>query len=377
MSIYARRQQRRTLETNTTPPLPALARYGHWVCNSGMPSQATLEAAAGHKLSYTTFNYDRREYAEQLKELDPDVSIMIYICLSSARDYEPTEAIAGAVSWNDAVANDWLALDVNGDRMPWGGYGGHYQAKVWDSAYQDAYIAHIDAVLQDPLVDGIWADNDMWTLQWYNENFFAGTSSREETDQKLRDGLDVLVARAGAHARSLGKFLMPNYSEGRNSLPRHAVHAEAGGGICEEQFANWGESGEPQLYDWGDGGWVDQQKELRSGEHNTAITYHREGDTRTALYGYTSFLLRAEPGEDGWTAMSSTFPIGEHVWLPFQDTPLGQPTGQATQADQVWTRSFEKAFVAVNPHQSAANVTDPLGQTHEMGALTGLIVPVQ
>ena len=274
------------------------------------------------------------------------------------------------------MANGWLALDTNGNTIQWGDYGGHYQATVWDSNYQGAYCGHIDWVLRQSLYDGIWADNDLPGLLYNPSTLLAGTTTRAETDKKITDGLDSLVQQAGALAKSYGKILMPNYGDGRLTPARRRQHALAGGGANEEMFCNWIGSSEPAVYLWGDGDWTYQIGNIQNDQVDGCMTQvTSSADERTALYGYTSFLLKAKPG-DAWLFMPPDMVQGVLPWMSFQDIKIGYPIeAYQTQGTSVYTRRFEHAFVAVNPSQSQQTVMLADGSTRTMRPTTGLLLP--
>lgn len=350
-----------------------------WSANAGWPTDAEVAKVAARKLSFAVFNSDSGPWAAKIKAQDPDIKLYAYVCLCSVREYEPSIAIAGSVAYNDAAANNWLALDTAGNRIPWGAYGGHYQTTVWDTAYQYAYIAHIRSVLEQPLWDGIWADNDFWTLSYYSSALLSGTTTQAQTDQKLRDALDVLVAKAGAVAKSYGKIFMPNYGDGKLDPARQARHASYGGGSTEEMFCNWPHdtpidpaTGFPYPMK-GDDTWLTEVTNIRDTQVDGAHTAMQAGDTRTGLYGYTSFLLTAQPG-DGWSSMPTDHTNSIQPWQSFQDIAIGYPRGPYTTQGSVYTRMFDTAFIAVNPTASSQQVTLPNGDTQQLNQKTGLLI---
>lgn len=371
MSISSRRFQRAQHQL--------FARYGAWVANASWPTDTEIARVAARRLSFAVFNYDSAPWAAKIKTQDPGIKLYTYICLASARSYEPTTAISGAVAYDTAVANGWLALDTAGQPISWP-YDGHYQTAVWDTAYQDAYLARIRPVLENPLWDGIFADNDLWTLAYYSSALLAGTSSQAATDQKIRDGLDILVSKAGALAKSYGKIFMPNYGDGKLDTARQAGHAHYGGGALEEMFTAWPWSppadlaapidplaAPPQIY-LGNS-WAEQLSDIHPDTVNGAMTQIPTTDSRcvgldaqVTLYGYTSFLLGAHPG-DGWMPVPPTYDSSICPWYDFQSLDIGRPLGGYQVQGSVYMRAFERAFVAVNPTLAAQTVTLPDGTT--------------
>lgn len=116
--------------------------------------------------------------------------------------------------------------------------------------------------------DGVLADHDLATLRWYSSALLDGTTSADETDATLRDGLDTLVARAVATLRKHGKVLVPNIADGHLDPDRWVAHS-AHGGAMEENFARWGtDPGSGFLWDWGEAGWATQTEQHTTGGHH-------------------------------------------------------------------------------------------------------------
>ncbi len=318
----------------------------------------------------------------RIRELNPKAIVLVYKDLSSTRSYagavgrEGDAALLPAgVGYVQAQQHpDWFATTGNGSRIEWEPYSGHWQMAVWNARYQQTWIEQVtDEVVRNGW-DGVLADNNFWTLKWYSESVLAGTNSSEQTDQRLRDGLDVMIAKAGTALNSRGKLLVPNTSDGRLDLGRwHA--SSAYGGSMEENFTHWGTSGaDGFLTDWGPTGWVDQTAQLDV-PLTLAVTHGVTGDQRTMRYAYASALVRAR----GRVAWSAGVPEYDDVapFLSWQDIELGAPLGPGEPIGQAaWGRSFTRGFVAVNPTGSAVTVAVPpgFGQTRVVVPATDAVL---
>ena len=369
MGIMARRIRRAQTTTSRV-------KYLHWQLNSHTPTQAEMEILVAKGLVSIGINSDRVEYARAIKALDPTVKVYAYICLSSARTFDDTDPpVAGSISYTWAVANDWVAKATDGSEIEWNNYGGHIQLKVWEPSYHDAWIARATALMQseDGLYDGIWADNDYYTLGHYSSKLLEGTTTSEQTDAMIRGGLDVLIAKAAPAIQSLGKKLIPNYSEARSTSARQQEHA-IGGGICEEIFTNWDTSVgvSPTLYEWGNDDVSSQVMNIRDGETSLAFTYCHPTNERVALYGYAAFLMRANPDDfDGWFCGNGP---ERFTVFPFYDTKVGLPLGSFTMQGGAYVRQFQYATVAFNPTLTPQLITLPDTTTRTLGERTGLVV---
>jgi hypothetical protein len=223
--------------------------------------------------------------------------------------------------------------------------------------------------------DGVLADNDLATLKWYSPALLAGTTSPSATDAKLRAGLDAMVETVGAQLTSRGKSLVPNISDARLYPGRWALHAQYGGGM-EENFAHWGtDPSAGFLWDWAGNGWQAQTAQMDSTGLSLAVTRASAGDRRTLLYGYGSLLVRGG-ARSVWSP--STTPANNYT-VPESIPEMSWRIGRATTTGQravngVWTRTFEAGYVAVNPTQSALQVTVPAGYVDGAGNPVSTVV---
>ena len=76
------------------------------------------------------------EAAARLKDARPDMTVLAYRCLSSARDFEPPERCASGLTFREVSQSDWLARRADGSLVEWSTYPGHFQARVWDEHYR-------------------------------------------------------------------------------------------------------------------------------------------------------------------------------------------------------------------------------------------------
>lgn len=340
---------------STTEPSAAHAagsrpRYLMAMATSIHPTDDEIRAAAG-RLQAMVFNPSDAEAARTLKSLDPQVHVYTYMDLSSVRDYERDVALSGGVSFNEAERRGWIARNQSGQYFTWDPHPGHYQTAVWDQGYRDAWTATAVAKAANGPWDGIFADNDMISLRYYNDRshqLLAGTTTQDQTDELVVSGIDQLVKQAGPALNARGKSLMVNVGDGRLRMETWASHTQYGGGAVE-MFLSWSRDGTPDIWDWGDTGWSTVREQVLWGPKTLAITPSASWDMRTKLYGYGTFLLRANVG-DAWTADD---------WNRVANLPpetgidLGLPTTWAGEEGGAWTRRFERGWVAVNPSGTA------------------------
>jgi hypothetical protein len=221
---------------------PDVCRFWNAIGNSAKSPTDIATAAA--RYTVVVLNAWETDAMRQLRKLDPNIHVLVYKDLASTRNY------AGAVDHGvdaqflpsgvgyataDREHPEWFALDTEGRRIEWSkAYPNHWQMAVWDPAYQQQWASDVTAEVVREGWDGVLADNDMAHLGFYSDQLLQGTHTREESDQKLRDGLDRLIDVAGSSLAAVGRVLVPNISE-RQSFPgRWASHTRFGGGLDEQ-----------------------------------------------------------------------------------------------------------------------------------------------
>ncbi|MGY1640757.1 putative glycoside hydrolase [Geodermatophilus sp. SYSU D00703] len=352
--------------TGSTATGDALARRGFWYAIGDRPTEREIDAAAS-RYGVVVLNPWETWALERLKQRDPSVVVLVYKDLSSTRSYHTGPLPPSGVGYGEADPS-WFAVDDVGERIEWDPYPGHWQMAVWDPAYQERWVDDVVHEVVTAGWDGVLADNDVSTLRWYDAALLAGTSSAEETDAQLRQGLDELVTRAGQALQAQGRALVPNVSDARLHEGRWASHAVHGGAM-EENFAHWGtDPADGFLWDWGPAGWVTQTGQLAGPGLSLTVTRAAEGDARTLRYGYASALVRGDD-RDFWTP--STTAAGDYTepeWLAEMSIPVGPATSEAVREPSgVWSRRFTAAWAAVNPTQVTVTVVPPRGTVDRDG----------
>lgn len=350
-----------------TPAEPYTQRYLLWHgIDTG--TERTDPASIAGRYAAVVLNSFQGDFARRLRALDSDVRLYVYVDLSSVRHYDGDKALVTGVSYGEALRQGWLARDDGGRPIEWRGYDGHLQAAVWEPAYQSAWTKGAVALASEGPWDGVFADNDLMTLDYYTDAVPLPASGAEQRDILLRRALTQLVTAAGKSLNAAGKQFFTNLGDSRLRLGDVAAHG-AYGGIMEEMFVSWSRDGSPDIADTEPTLWSAQVKMLGLPRHSWAQTQAAPGDHRTQLYGYGSFLLGARAGDAWATTTDSSEPP---PMPPETRIDLRLPTAPATEFGGVWTRAFEGGWVAVNPqaHRSAV-VTPPPGLVDVRGCAAG------
>ena len=187
-------------------------KFGAWVRYGGKPiTQQQLDFAVKN-YSVAILQPWELEAARYLKKHAPQMVVLAYKCLSSTRSYEPGPIYSSGLSFAQAVSlansgKDFFAHRLNGDRIEWKGYSKHYQMQVWNPGYRWYWVDSVVREMRDSPFDGVMGDNDVEN-DYYGLNLpIQGVPSMTT----IREGLDRLVASAGAELNGIGKILGAQY----------------------------------------------------------------------------------------------------------------------------------------------------------------------
>jgi hypothetical protein len=359
--------------TNTVAPPPKpLAPCAWWYGIGEPPTAADLEVAA-KRYDVVVLNATETAAMRKLRELNPKIKVLVYKDLSSTRNYPGavhgnTDAtwLPSGIGYYAAQTKhpDWFALDNTGGRIEWRGYPRHWQMTVWTVAYQQAWTTAVTEEVTKQGWDGILADNDFNSLRHYSSAVLAGTANAEETDRKLRDGLDAFLTMVGESLEKAGKMFVPNVSETRLIPGRWTAHSRFSGAM-EENFGFRDDGGTGELLTFQGNEWEELRAQAALGESWLLLLTRTRG-AREERAGYASAALLAGPYTCWTPATTATYLNPE--WSKLQDSGLGEAVDAATrQPTGVWTRQFTNGWVAVNPTSVAVSVTPPAGLVDPAG----------
>lgn len=296
------------------------------------------------------------EVLARLKDARPDMTVLAYTCLSSVRDYETGPVYTSGVSMEEAeeAGEHWFAHRLDGSRIEWNTYPGHWQMAVWEDEYRERWCDNVADRLEDhPLWDGVMADNDVYDDYYGLRPPLEGDRGMSE----LRAALEDLVGQAGERLASMGKLLVPNIAESRREPGRWARHSRWGGGY-EEVFLAWG----PADFLPPDSA-VAQMHQL-SGPGVTVLRVATDGDDGhpNALYGLAAVWVFGGDQDVVFSATAHDSYSGT-PWQPQLDWDLGAPIEDPRQRGNGWHREFTDGWAAVNLNDSRRRkITFPVPQ---------------
>jgi hypothetical protein len=360
-------------QQKSAPPPSPLAPCAWWYGIGEPPSDEDIQVAA-ERYDVVVLNATETAAMRKLHELNPEIKVLVYKDLSSTRNYRgavdgDTDAtwLPTGIGYKAAERDhpEWFALDTHERRIEWRGYPKHWQMTVWDPDYQQAWTTAVTAEVTREGWDGVLADNDFNSLRHYSSAILAGTSSPEETDRKLRDGLDAFLNVAGTALQKAGKMFVPNVSETHLIPGRWTAHSRFSGAM-EENFGFRDGGGAGGLLTFQGNEWKELRAQAALGE-SWLLLVTRVEDERKERAGYASAALLAGPYTCWMPARSATYLDPD--WSPYQDADLGEAVDAATQQENgAWTRQFTGGWVAVNPTSETVRLAPPAGLVDLEGA---------
>ncbi|WP_105032442.1 putative glycoside hydrolase [Arthrobacter ruber] len=310
---------------------------GAWIRYGDPLLPGQLEFAAQHYRAAILQPWEV-DAAEELKRLRPDMTVLCYKCLSSVRSYEPGPVFTSGVSYGEADADGaWFATRLDGSRIEWERYPGHWQMRVWDPDYQRRWVGNVVEELRDSPFDGVMADNDVFDDYYGLRLPIEGATEMAA----LRTALGDLVQAAGTALNAAGKILVPNIAESRREPGRWAAHAAYGGGF-EEVWLGY------SPVDLFDPVTAEAQLSQAAGPGLSILRVPTDGDDRhpNFVYGLAAFWIFGE-GRGAYSATAHDDYSRLHH-APELDWQLGAPRTAPQGGRHAWWREFEDGFAAVN-----------------------------
>lgn len=364
-------------------------KFGAWVRYGGKPiTQQQLDFAVKN-YSVAILQPWELEAARYLKKHAPQMVVLAYKCLSSTRSYEPGPIYSSGLSFAQAVSlansgKDFFAHRLNGDRIEWKGYPKHYQMQVWNPGYRWYWVDSVVREMRDSPFDGVMGDNDVENDYYGLDLPIQGVPSMTT----IREGLDRLVASAGAELNGIGKILVPNIAESRLRWGKWERHSAYGGGF-EEVWLGWGPNDylaspyavmQGRDIARGSGGDVSLGVYLtglkRGASTQKKVTILRTplsdrkspltGTDENFLYGLAGFWVF---GGGTFTGISATHhdAYDEIPHAPELTFDLGDAAGGIVVQGTVQTRTFTRGWAALNTGDREATVTVPAGMIDAKG----------
>jgi hypothetical protein len=338
-------------------------RFGAWIRYGDPLLPGQVEFAIQHYATAILQPWEH-EAAAALKRARPDMTVLVYKCLSSTRSYEPGPYYTSGWSYPEAIAagEHLFAHRADGfSRIEWKNYPRHWQMAVWEPQYRERWIMNVVDELRGSVWDGVMADNDVYDDYYALQFPLAGGKELED----VRGALDTQVVDAGRALNGIGKILVPNIAESRREPGRWQRHAAHGGGY-EEVWLAW----EPdQHLDTAD---VLAQMDCLRGPGICIVRIATDGTDEhpNVLYGLAAFwVFGAGRNGTSFTATGHDQYSGTPT-IDALDWDLGDPLTGIEQHDHVRHREFTFGWAAthIGPVNGPSVTVDvPAGLVDEAG----------
>ncbi|MDO4901537.1 putative glycoside hydrolase [Actinomyces sp.] len=337
------------------------AGVGAWIRYGGPLRDGEVEWAARHYRTAVLQPWET-DAARRLKDARPDMTVLAYRCLSSVRLFEPPERCASGIGWQQARERGWIAR-CGGEMVEWDTYPGHFQARVWDPAYREAWTERVASSLEGTAFDGVMADNDVFE-DYYGVDLsaIAATDPDAPADAAgMRAALGALVEQAGGALAASGRLLVPNIAEARREPGRWRRHAAWGGGF-DECWLGWGDD---VMFD---AATAAAQAEQLAGPGLGLLRTPSGGSgpahdgSRRGMYGLAVFWIVGAGAPQLSYAATGHDDYSRTAWFPAMDADLGRPLGPVRRSGRVWRRRFEGGVAAaILDGEVGGTVTLPTG----------------
>ena len=275
------------------------------------------------------------------------------------------------VSYQEALANNWLLKDANGQYLRNAQYGA-YVGDIGNSAYQQRFIDNVAGVLSRNGNEGVHIDDVIMTPTMLTGGVFP---AKYPTQTAWEDAIVSFIRTVGQGLRSRGYYVLaqaigfipgdaPGSNDGTTNArfwSRLAPNVDA---LLSEYWMQLAaeptrlrSSGNHWTQYWE--GWLNQVNVAQSaGADFFAYMYGSSSSVNIMRYGKASFLLEWDGTGGGFVYQTSGDP-----WNLEWTMDIGRPSGPRYQVGIGWRRDYSGGTVILNSSASA-NQTFDLGGTY-------------
>jgi putative glycosyl hydrolase-like family 15 (GHL15) protein len=339
---------------------------------AGSPAQAPGTGILRYGNSWSTGSgYDRYQYVtvgpgDAAAAGALATTSLVYMSGSSVQTSWST-----GVSYQEALANDWLLKDASGQYVRNVAYGA-YIGDIGNSAYQQRFVSNVAALLAANGNEGVFIDDVQMSPTIMTGGVYP---AKYPTQRAWEDATVSFIAAVGPALEARGFYVLANaaaYISGNAASDDGTLTAgfwrrlaPSVSGLMSEyweqlppdptQLRASGTSSWTQHWD----GWFDLVQVAQSGGADFfGLMEGSTTSTNLMRYGKASFLL-------GWDGSGGSFvyhPSGD-PWNLEWTMDIGQPSGARYPVGAGWRRDYSGGTVLLNPSPSASQ-TFSLGGTY-------------
>jgi len=266
------------------------------------------------------------------------------------------------VSYQEALANNWLLKDAGGNYVRNVSFGA-YVGDIGNSAYQQRFVDNVASFLAQNGNEGVFIDDVLITPVGMTGGVFP---AKYPTQKSWEDAMVSFVANVGAALKARGFYVVVNasaYISGNSGSDdgtltaafwqRLAPHVS---GLMSEyweqlasntsQLRSSGSSSWTQNWE----GWLNLVNVAQSaGSDFFGLMEGSSSSVNLMRYGKASFLLAWDGGGGAFVF----HPDGD-PWNSEWTTDIGQPVGGRYQVGVAWRRDYSGGTVVLNPSPSSS-----------------------
>ena len=277
------------------------------------------------------------------------------------------------VSYSEALANNWLLKDANGQYLRNTAYGA-YVGDIGNPAYQQRFISNVAALLAANGNEGVHIDDVLMTPVLLTSGVFP---AKYPTQQSWENAMVSFIQAVGQGLRSRGYYVLaqaigyipgdaPGSNDGTTNARFWSRLAPYVSGLLSEYWEQLpndptklrpsGTSSWTQYWD----GWLDQiDAAQNNGADFFAYMYGTSSSVNIMRYGKASFLLKWDGGGGGFIYQTTSGDPWNLEWT----MDIGQPSASRYQVGVGWRRNYSGGTVILNPSPSTSQ-TFALGGTY-------------
>jgi hypothetical protein len=267
------------------------------------------------------------------------------------------------VSWREAVANNWLLKDANGNYVPYGD-GSSYLADLGNSSYQRRFVSEMDSDIRVHRgIDGVFIDNVVGSLITRSFKYQDSASYRlamlafvKVVGQALKRKGWYVAVNASILDAGAQSFTGKSYDGTQYIWWAKQIAPYVSGISMERWQQNWDSRGSvrtsgtagTQAWD----GWERLPSVVASlGKDFYALEKGALNDAGRAAYLRASFLLAWKRGRAAFFYTEDSAGRGD-PWGLVAKPDIGRPAGSRRPIGVGFRRTFTNGTVVVNPSPS-------------------------
>ncbi len=267
-----------------------------WLHLNSTPTTDAMLAAEAKRHKYVVLNAWEGDLLKKLKASNPKVQVFVYKDLSSTRSYACRSGVddkylPAGVGYCAANRDhpEWFLLGPDGKRLEYGGYPGHWQMDIGNTAYQDAWAANVITQSTATGFDGVFMDNALFPCDAYHSGVCP---KKYPNDKEFQTAYKSMLANMKGRFADAKLKTVANLSNARLHAGVWDAYTEHLDGGFDEWWLVFDNTNLLPEYDQG---WSRQVAEITSNEARGKMTWVQPhfgpGQEQPLRYAMASYYL--------------------------------------------------------------------------------------